>query len=465
MTSRVAVIGAGLSGLAGAIRLAQRGHGVTLFEARSTAGGLASSLRSSDVEFDGGPYILLDRPGLSWAFRQLDLDLERELALVRIEPVYEVRFPDNRALVFHRDVDETAAGVDALWPGSGRHYRELVRDMSRIYRDTRPLLLVSRPRIGDVLRSRAFRHLPFLLRGLDSVLHRSGLPPALVDALTVWTRISGGRLAEAPSLLALIPALFHGEGAFYPQGGMAAIVERLSKRLASLGVDVRFDTPVRNLAFREGSRARVRVDAGEIEFDAVLSAAGGLTTYLELVDDLPTRARRRLEQLPLQSPGVCLYLRARAQPQPPYLRFLLGDGGSCRLLVQPAALGLRGTGDETHLVRVIAPSTTRDEATTLSELLSERGWKELAGDFEIVATRVPSSWGREFTLYRDAMNPQMTARLLRRGRLAHRSPYFDRLYLAGSSTHPGQWMSFCAISGVLAADTLDKDWSGCFPPR
>jgi phytoene dehydrogenase-like protein len=55
------------------------------------------------------------------------------------------------------------------------------------------------------------------------------------------------------------------------------------------------------------------------------------------------------------------------------------------------------------------------------------------------------------------MNPVMTARLMRIGRLAHRSPYVERLYLSGSATHPGQWVSFCTISGVLAADRVLED--------
>ena len=32
------------------------------------------------------------------------------------------------------------------------------------------------------------------------------------------------------------------------------------------------------------------------------------------------------------------------------------------------------------------------------------------------------------------------------------------LYLAGSATHPGQWVSFCAVSGILAADCLREDF-------
>lgn len=55
------------------------------------------------------------------------------------------------------------------------------------------------------------------------------------------------------------------------------------------------------------------------------------------------------------------------------------------------------------------------------------------------------------------MNPVMTAQFMREGRLAHRSPHCRGLYLAGSATHPGQWVSFCAVSGILAAKLLLED--------
>jgi phytoene dehydrogenase-like protein len=66
-------------------------------------------------------------------------------------------------------------------------------------------------------------------------------------------------------------------------------------------------------------------------------------------------------------------------------------------------------------------------------------------------------WGAQFHLYANSMNPTMTARFMRAGRLAHRSPFVRGLYLAGSATHPGQWVSFCALSGILAADCLCED--------
>jgi phytoene dehydrogenase-like protein len=92
----------------------------------------------------------------------------------------------------------------------------------------------------------------------------------------------------------------------------------------------------------------------------------------------------------------------------------------------------------------------------LDALLAEPWWRE-GLEVEVRHRRVPADWGREFRLHEDAMNPVMTARAMRAGRLAHRSPWIRGLYLAGAATHPGQWVSFAAVSGVHAADTLLAD--------
>ena len=76
-----------------------------------------------------------------------------------------------------------------------------------------------------------------------------------------------------------------------------------------------------------------------------------------------------------------------------------------------------------------------------------------------MGTRIPTEWGAAYHLHRESMNPVMTAAFMRAGRLAHRSPHVRGLYLAGSATHPGQWVSFCAVSGVLAADRLREDFA------
>jgi phytoene dehydrogenase-like protein len=99
------------------------------------------------------------------------------------------------------------------------------------------------------------------------------------------------------------------------------------------------------------------------------------------------------------------------------------------------------------------------QADYLEKLLEEKWWQEGIGEYRVLARRTPAKWASEYSLARGSMNPVMTAKFMREGRLAHRSPDLRGLYLAGSATHPGQWVSFCAISGVLAADCVRKDFA------
>jgi phytoene dehydrogenase-like protein len=457
MSFRVAVIGAGMGGLAASCRLAGLGYDVTLFEARAGTGGLASTFEAGGLSFDSGPYVLLDRPGLTWAFDKIGLDLDAEVKLLRFDPAYEVRFRDGRPLRFHVDLEATVAEIEERWTGAGPRYRDLVTRGEEIYSRIAPLQRVSRPGLLALLAHGIWRDVLFLTRSLDSSLRSAGLPEPLRRAIGIWTHIAGQPMDEAPSPMALVPALVHRFGAFYPSRGIGTLPVVLERRARECGVRIQLRTKVSHLGFA-GSRPKVGIGSDELEFDAVVSDAG-LATYLTLARDFPDRARRRLDSLPLQSPGVCAYLRLQGAPSASYLTFQLDSESSCRLLARPGAAG-----NGWQPARLLAPCALQDsdeQNRYLDELLDEDWWKESVNDFEILGRRVPSSWGREFHLYRDAMNPVMTARFMRRGRLSHRSPYARGLYLAGSATHPGQWVSFCAISGVLAAEALHEDRRSC----
>ena len=150
-----------------------------------------------------------------------------------------------------------------------------------------------------------------------------------------------------------------------------------------------------------------------------------------------------------------------------YLRFLLPGGGErCRLLVTPSAVAADGAREGWWPARLIAPMQYSiaergpgAQREFLDRVLGEAWWREYVGEYKLLQTRIPTEWGSSYSLYRESMNPVMTARFMREGRLAHRSPWVKSLYLAGSSTHPGQWVSFCAISGILTAGKICEDFA------
>jgi phytoene dehydrogenase-like protein len=438
-----------------------------VFEARAEAGGLASGCEFDGFAFDAGPYILLDLPGLEWAFRRLGIEIAEHVPLRRIEHVYEVSFPNGAPVRIDADLGQTAAGLEASWPGSGRRYARFIAAMERTHRRLSPLLQIARPGPADLLRTGAWRHAAFLFRSLGAVHASTGLPAPVRDALAIWTHVAGQQAEEAPSPLAFVPALIHGVGAYYPTGGIRSIPAVLAREAGAAGVVFHYDTRVRAIPC-EGGRARgVTTERGDfIAADAVVADAAGVGTYLELVGATPPWERDRLKRLPLQSPGVCAYLAVKGDSRPPYLRFHLPGGGEfCRAFIRPATLMPEGGRDGWQPARLLGPMAYNraeragpsGQRDYLDRLLAEAWWREDVTEFRVLATRTPAEWGAQYHLYRDSMNPVMTAKFMRAGRLAHRSPYVRGLYLAGSSTHPGQWVSFCAVSGVLAADRLRED--------
>ncbi len=468
MSRTVVVIGAGMGGLTAALRLAQRGSRVRVLEASDRPGGLAAGLEREGFRFDAGPYVLLDRPGLDWAFRELGLDLAQRIPMRRVEDFYQVESADGSIVRIHADLAETAAGLERNWPGSGRKYREFVTSVSRVHDRLRPLLTSRHNGPAALLSSGAWRDIPFLLRPLGSVLSRASLPTAVTDAVAIWTHVAGQTTAEAPSPLAFVTAIVHGVGAFLPDRGIGQIPEVLAAAAVEAGVEFHLETVVTAIRCERGRAHGVTTASGAfVEADAVLSNANGVGTYLELASGaLPSPARRQLERLPLQSPGVCGYLAVRGGGTSPYLRFYLPGGGElCRLLVTPAAVLDGLDRDGWAPARLIAPMAHTEaqrlgasgQREYLERVLAEPWWRAHVGDVRVLDARTPVDWATTCHLYRASMNPVMTARFMRAGRLAHRSPYLDRLYLSGSATHPGQWVSFCAISGILAADRLLED--------
>jgi phytoene dehydrogenase-like protein len=464
----VVVIGAGMGGLTAALRLSREGFRVQVLEARAEAGGLASGNVYEGFSFDAGPYILLDRPGLEWAFASVGLKLSEHIELRPIEHVYSVASPVHPTVNIYSSDAATARELEQTWPGSGELYLRFVGKTGAIEASLRPLLYGSAPGAMSMLGGGRWRHAGFLLRSLHSVLRASRLPQAVVDALSIWTHIAGQPPEEAPSPLAFVPALVHSVGCFYPKAGIRKIPAVLEQAAVTAGVEFKYRTKVKKICTDGVGTTGVEcLDGEKFSAKAVVSDCG-IGTYLELLDRKESSSKQRCEKLPLQSPGVCAYLAVKGKMEPPYLRFLLPGGEErCRLLIRPGVMNPGEKQSEWYPARLLGPMDHAraqrmgpvGQTEYLEKLLEEKWWREGIEEYRVLARRTPSEWGREYSLARDSMNPVMTAKFMREGRLAHRSPDVRGLYLAGSSTHPGQWVSFCAISGVLAADCLQKDFA------
>ncbi|BCN39937.1 hypothetical protein ALDI51_32560 [Alicycliphilus denitrificans] len=256
---KVAVIGAGWGGMAAAVRAAQAGHGVTVFEASRTPGGRARAVAATladgrPVVLDNGQHILVG------AYAQC-LDLMRtvgvrpEEALLRL-PLALV-FPDGTGL----RLPDAPPPWDALM-GIAR---------ARGWSAGERLALLAR---AARWRLAGFRCAPGasvadLCAGLPPRLLDGFIEPLCVSALNTPTREACGQTF----LRVLHDSLFSGRGGSHlllPRTDLGALFpEPAAQWLRARGHAVHLGRRVQSLA-RDG--AGWRVD-GE-PFDAVLLAAG-----------------------------------------------------------------------------------------------------------------------------------------------------------------------------------------------
>lgn len=465
---KIAIVGAGIGGLTSAIHLKAKGFEVSVFEARDSPGGLASGVDVENSSFDGGPYILLDRPGLEWAFQRLGLDLAALVPMLPVQKIYEVlssnHSPSIRIL---QSLDSTVEQLEAVQPGAGKRYAIFVKRMRATYNRLSVLQRESEPGAWKLIRHGAWRDIPFLLKPLERVIRDAGIRGTLGNAIGIWTHIAGQELDEAPSPLALVSAVIHEHGCYLPINGIREVPRILAAQARARGVEFHFNSAVKRIEVRDRTAVGVQLSSGEfISSDAVVSNISGVGTYTDLVGDTHSTTEK-LRSLPLQSPGFCIYLLCKGQRPEFYLRFMLKQNG-CRLFISPESV-LPHSNPEWWPARLIQPlkhgsnaeSNPHTQEAMIDELLHDDWWQVGITSFRVLKVRTTRDWGREFHLYRDSMNPVMTAKFMRMGRIPHRSARLLRLYHAGSSTHPGQWVSFSAISGVLAADTLARDLLRC----
>ena len=111
---KVIVVGAGLGGLAAAIRLAAQGHTVHIFEAASSAGGKAGEVTIDGVSVDTGPSVLTMPEVLSELLAIGGWRLDEQLELLEPEPAFRYLYPNGACLDMFPKLEQSIDSVQSV---------------------------------------------------------------------------------------------------------------------------------------------------------------------------------------------------------------------------------------------------------------------------------------------------------------------------------------------------------------
>lgn len=305
------IIGAGVAGLAAAIRLRLKGYDVTVIEANDYVGGKLAEIDLDGYRFDAGPS-LFTMPSLVDELFELagknpaDYFQYRQLGLI-CRYFYE----DGLVLNAWSDPERFAEEVEEKTDASKTQVLKLLQKSKRIYDITAHVFLFrSLHRMKTYLRWQTVKSLlrfPQIdpLRTMHRANQQAFSDPRLVQLFDRYATYNGSNPYQSPATLSVIPHLEFGQGAYLPEGGLVAIPKALHRLGEELGVKYRLGTQVSRIEVEGDAVTGVVVGSQRQPFELVVSNMDVVPTYRKLLPKLPA-PERTLSQ-PRSSSALIFY--------------------------------------------------------------------------------------------------------------------------------------------------------------
>ena len=483
---KVVVIGAGMGGLASAIRLAAAGLCVTVIDMADAPGGKMRTLASAAGPIDAGPTVLTLPATFDDLFALAGERLADHLTLLPQPLLARHWWPDGSSLDLTTDRDANARAIRAFAGAREEaaflRFDQLAQGLFDAFKG--PVMQASRPDLTAVAHAalRAPRLWPALLPGmtLERLLRLYFHDPRLVQLFGRYATYVGGRPAHSPAVLALIWRA-EAAGVWAVQGGMHGLALALEGLALRLGVTFRYRTKATRILRQGGRVVGVQTaDGPTLPCDATVFNGDPAALTQGLLGDAPQQILPKKATQPRSlsawvwsfaaiPQGVDLAHHNVFFTETPKAEFgpigqgQMPDAPTLYICAEDRAAAARPTGPERFEIILNAPAgrpTTPEEYAECHRRTFDR-----LARFGLTFSPTPSAPA--------LTTPAQLAQLFpgSQGAIYGRSPEgamasFQRpgarttlpgLYLAGGGTHPGAGVPMAALSGKHAAEAILQD--------
>ncbi|MGD9899332.1 MAG: phytoene desaturase family protein [Calditrichaceae bacterium] len=489
MAKRVTVIGAGLGGLAAAIRLASMGFEVTVFEKNAKPGGKMNEIVNHAYRFDTGPSLLTMPSIIDELFEFAGFNRSDFLEFRPVDPVCRYFFNDGSIFDTFNNPDKMIFSLAGLAPNEVENYQKFMAYSRDLYERAGQLFLTTPiherkkifrsgflSRLAEIHKIDPFRTVH---QGVSGFFNDE----RLIQLFDRYATYNGSDPFRAPATLNMIPYLEAHPGAFYISGGMYRLVEAMLKIAAALNIDIRTSTTVEKIIHKNRKVEAVRIDGHVLKTDYVVCNADVVSAYSDLIDGLPKKAKHYQKLEPSLSGMVFLWGINGENPGLKHHNIIFSNDYKKEFSQlfndhqhpdDPTIyVAITSKTDPEHapengenwFVLVNMPYLTDQnewetdiEAVRKNILrkLSEHGIN-VAGKIETEKVLTPESFQNLYganrgSIYGLSSNSRSSAFL----RPANRSREIEGLYFAGGSAHPGGGIPLVILAGKMTADLIGE---------
>jgi len=480
------IIGAGIAGIATAIRLAVKGYTVEVFEANSSPGGKISEFEKDGFRFDAGPSLLTMPQYVDELFQLAGKDPKEYFNYQELEILCKYFYPDGTNLKAYADPVKFAEEVTKTTEEPASNLLKYAANSADIYNITSHVFLErSLHRLKTYFRWDTIRSI-FRLRQIDAMrtMHKANegffKDDRIVQFYDRYATYNGSNPYTAPATLNVIPHFEQHFGAYFPDGGMYSIITSLVKLVESLGVKFSYNSPVEEIV-SDGKKAKgVKVNDTVVEADIIISNMDIYFTYSKLLKYRKNLYRKKALQLERSSSALIFYWGINKQFSQIDLHniFFSADYKAefdhiwqqKDIYYDPTVYlnissklkpGDAPAGCENWFVMINVPSNTGQDwgklitdaraniiaklSKCLGEDISKLIISESILDPRGIESRTSSYQG---SIYGTSSNSRFAAFL----RHSNKSAKISNLYFCGGSVHPGGGIPLCLLSAKIVSD-------------
>jgi phytoene desaturase len=255
---KVAIIGAGIAGIASAIRLAHKGLDVSVFEANAYAGGKLSSFENKGYRFDAGPSLFTLPNLVTELFELVGKTPTDFFEYEQLNEICRYFWEDKTRLTAYSEPQKFAEEVEKITGEPAEKITQFLKDSAFKYEVLDGLFLQdSLHKLSTWTSKKALKgylNLPKL--GIFGTMNEANQKlfknPKIIQLFNRYATYNGSDPYQTPATLNIIPHLEYNLGAFFPKKGMVSIIDSLVKLAENLGVKFYFETKVEEIVVEDG---------------------------------------------------------------------------------------------------------------------------------------------------------------------------------------------------------------------
>ena len=291
MGKKAIVIGAGIGGMASAIRLAHMGFNTTVYESNAFPGGKINSKQMGSYRFDMGPSVFTEPPLVN-ELLAIENKHPLEFDCWKLPVSCNYFFEDGSIVSLPTGEEKVAQAFQDQLGEDKELSLTYLKMIKKNYEAVYPVFIsASLHRFGQWMNRGVFWALSRipkygLFRTMDAVNKGYFKNEKTVQILNRFATYNGSSPYRSPGLLSIIAHLELNIGPYLPKGGMVSVSNTVYDKACSMGVQFCFNQRIEEIIYAGNHISGVRSNEGVHPADIVVSNMDVHHTYEKLMPDI-----------------------------------------------------------------------------------------------------------------------------------------------------------------------------------